>query len=271
MISKRYEKQIVGFVPTLQTEKHMKLANPKSRYKLSISKSDYVLEVGGGHNPHWRSNVVVDKFVESNYHRKSGIKLHKNQRFVKADGENLPFADNSFDYVVCNQVLEHAENPSAFLKEQMRVARKGYIETPSLIGEYLFPKESHKWLVLEIDGKLVLMEKEKYWFNSKLDFGFLFLTWLEKTSLAFKLLARTRPNLLTVRYEWSGEIDFVVNPPEQDVQQYFSGYWNEEMTRKFFPSNSLLGELFLIMKETIAIASSVFYSRSKRFFLRTSR
>ena len=87
--------------------------------------------------------------------------------------------------MICNQVLEHVENPTAFLKEQMRVAKRGYIETPSVIGEYLFPKEAHKWLVLELDNKIILMEKKENWFDTKLDFGFIFLTWLQKNLIGF--------------------------------------------------------------------------------------
>jgi len=221
----------------------MKTRNPKNRYNLSIKRNDRVLEVGGGHNPHRRSNVVVDKFVDSNYHRKSDIKVLKNQQFIQADGENLPFNDNEFDFVICNQVLEHVENPEAFLKEQMRVAKKGYIETPSLIGEYLFPKKAHRWLILEIDNKLILMDKEKYWFNTKMDFGYIFLTWLQKTSLAYKLLNATRPNLFTVRYEWSDTIEFEVNPQKEEIEKYFADYWNEEMATKYFPQRNIVQEI----------------------------
>ena len=221
----------------------MKLSNPKSRYALNINRKEKVLEVGGGHNPHPRSNVVVDKFVDSNYHRHSNIKVLKNQKFLCADGENLPFADKEFDYVICNQVLEHVENPAAFLKEQVRVAKRGYIETPSVIGEYLFPKESHKWLVLELDNKLVLVEKEKFWFENKLDFGFLFLTWLQKTSVGYKILMETKPNFMTTRYEWTGDIDFVVSPSDPEYLKYFNGYWDEQMVKMFFPEKSKFKEL----------------------------
>lgn len=244
----------------------MKIANPKSRNELQISKKDHVLEVGGGHNPHSRSNIVVDKFVDSNYHRQTDIKVMEHQRFMEADGENLPFKAKEFDYVICNQVLEHAENPEQFLREQMRVAKQGYIETPSLIGEYLFPKTAHKWLILEIDGKLVMMEKDKYWFNSQLDFGFLFLTWLEKSSLAFKLLARTRPNLITVRYEWTDEIEFEVNPSDDKVRKYFTSYWNEEMTQKFFPSKSIISEVGSVLLETFSILGAALFNKTKSYF-----
>ena len=93
----------------------MKISNPKSRFHIGFRRDHKVLEVGGGHNPHPRSNVVVDKFVDSNYHRQSDLKVLKNQRFIEADGENLPFEDKEFDFVICNQVLEHVENPEIFL------------------------------------------------------------------------------------------------------------------------------------------------------------
>ena len=32
---------------------------PIDRYDLNIKKSDYVLEVGSGHNPSYRANVIV--------------------------------------------------------------------------------------------------------------------------------------------------------------------------------------------------------------------
>ena len=41
----------------------------------------------------------------------------QHQTFVHADGEKLPFKDKEFDYVICNQVLEHVEHPEAFVKD----------------------------------------------------------------------------------------------------------------------------------------------------------
>jgi len=49
--------------------------------------------------------------------------------FVQADGEYLPFKNQTFDTVVATEVLEHVEHPEAFLKECLRVSRNLVIGT----------------------------------------------------------------------------------------------------------------------------------------------
>jgi methyltransferase type 11 len=71
----------------------MKHRNPISREDLTIKKDDLVLEVGSGHNPTYRANVIVEKFIDSNYHRSGNIKIFPHQKFVVADGANMPFKD----------------------------------------------------------------------------------------------------------------------------------------------------------------------------------
>lgn len=139
----------------------MKIRNPYNKDSLSIKRSLRVLEVGPGGNPTRRADVLTEKFLYSNSHRGGDLRLYAHQTLIQGDGENLPFRDMEFDYVICSHVLEHADNPEKFLKEQFRVASMGYIEIPSLIGEILAPKLSHKWVILEIDNKLILYEKSK--------------------------------------------------------------------------------------------------------------
>lgn len=49
------------------------------------------------------------------------------ERFVSYNGTELPFADNSFDFVYSHQVLEHVRHPEVVLKEIRRVLKAGGI------------------------------------------------------------------------------------------------------------------------------------------------
>ena len=60
--------------------------------------------------------------------------LPANVEFVEAKVPPLPFADNTFDYVVSFQVIEHIPNDRAFVAEVLRVLRHGgkfIVSTPN--------------------------------------------------------------------------------------------------------------------------------------------
>jgi SAM-dependent methyltransferase len=221
----------------------MKIRNPRSRQDLHIQRSDRVLEVGGGHNPHPRANIVVDKFSESNYHRSGDLKVLKNQTFMEADGENLPFKHHEFDYVICSHVLEHVENPEKFLAEQFRVAKSGYMETPSLLGEVLYARESHKWIIQEIKDVIYLVDKKKINFFYGYDLMELMQVYLPTHSIGFKILERTHPNIFTNRVEWKDDFKYVVNPEDPEILKYFTGGWKEEWADIFFTPRTKWQEL----------------------------
>jgi len=240
----------------------MKLRNPKSRHHINIPRGGRVLEVGGGHDPHPKAHMVVDKFVDTNYHRSGDIKTLKHQEFMQADGENLPFEDNEFDYVICCHVLEHVDDPVRFMKEQCRVAKRGYLETPNLMGEYLAPKESHRWLILEIDGKIVMYEKEKLGFKPGHDFGDIFLEYLPQNSIGFKILQRTHADIMTMRFEWQDNVEVIVNPMENEEWiQLFTSPWRADIYNKFLPQRSLGAEAKAAAGALGEVVRSVFKSK----------
>lgn len=67
------------------------------------------------------------------------------------DGKTLPFADGDFDAALCVEVLEHIEEPRAFLREVQRVApRQLIVSVPNceLLG-YLWDHLATPWHMLE--------------------------------------------------------------------------------------------------------------------------
>lgn len=220
----------------------MRIGKPLDKHRLHIRRSDRVLEIGPGNDPDYRAHILADKFISDNTHRSADIRLYPHQTLIQADAEHLPFADKEFDYVICKQVLEHADDPARFISELTRVSHAGYIETPSLLGEFLFPKASHRWVLLDIDHKIVLYEKSRLPHRFENDYGELFLNYLPYQSLAYKTLWLTEGDLMSVRYEWRESVDFVVNPSDEEYAAYFTQPWTREQVRKMFPPRRPLVE-----------------------------
>lgn len=53
-----------------------------------------------------------------------GRQHHPELRLYPANALRLPFADNTFDLVICTEVLEHLDEPSVALLELKRVSRR---------------------------------------------------------------------------------------------------------------------------------------------------
>lgn len=177
---------------------------------MNIKPDDLVLEIGSGHNPKTRSDVLCDKLPEDDTER--GGKIVLDRPFIAADGQCLPFADKSFDYIICCQVLEHADDPSLFLSEIMRVGKAGYIEVPTEIGEKLYGWEYHKWLFnLNNSGKLLIKRKTKQG-----QFGQLFHQLYLKDQGYAKFHERNH-NIFMIQFEWSGKIDYEIIQTDDDL------------------------------------------------------
>lgn len=64
------------------------------------------------------------------------------ENFTTHKAENLPFGDNTFDFIHCYSVIEHVDNIKKAFQEIVRVLRPGgtaYINT----RDYRYPYESH--------------------------------------------------------------------------------------------------------------------------------
>lgn len=73
-------------------------------------------------------------------------KQYKSLTFITADAHKLPFPDDSFDLVICTEVLEHVINPEEVMMEITRILKKkgvAIIEMDS--GNFLFRIIWHWW------------------------------------------------------------------------------------------------------------------------------
>jgi SAM-dependent methyltransferase len=98
-----------------------------------ITSTTTVLDVGGT-ELNWEyaqvQPVLTILNVEPNLKQKVGTQ-------VVGDGCRLPFADDAFDFVFSNSVIEHVHDHEAFAREVARVGKKFYVQTPN------------KWFVIE--------------------------------------------------------------------------------------------------------------------------
>lgn len=65
---------------------------------------------------------------------------------VKADLCQLPFADESFDFILCNHVLEHITDDEKAMRELFRVMKKGGM------GIFQVPLDNHRAVTFEDDS-----------------------------------------------------------------------------------------------------------------------
>lgn len=126
---------------TTNFEKHAKTWNPVSRFflnnfsmvllsELKKLKPESILDVGCG------EGFTLNKLQKAQIGTKLegieymddaiqlGKEMHPDLRITKGDIYKLPYKDNSFDVVICSEVLEHLDDPTAALKELKRVSKK---------------------------------------------------------------------------------------------------------------------------------------------------
>lgn len=92
----------------------------KNISRLGKQLSGRLLDVGCGSKP-YKNLLQVDEYVGLEVETVGEIKSVEVD--VLYDGHQMPFAENYFDCILCNQVLEHVFNPDQFLKELNRVVR----------------------------------------------------------------------------------------------------------------------------------------------------
>jgi SAM-dependent methyltransferase len=143
----------------------------RRRIVIPVDRASLVLDVGSGDKPHWRADVLLDRFPgdEHGGQRSGASAVRVDRPLFDADAADMPFADKVFDYAICSHTLEHVERPDAVLAELTRVAKAGYIEVPEASSAKIVDFPSHLWWVTLDDGMLVFTAKSNAYFDADID------------------------------------------------------------------------------------------------------
>lgn len=174
-----------------------------------------ILEIGPGHSPLPWATTYVD-FVDV-----PGI--HPMDLF-KLDISTQPLhwvADKSFDFVYCRHVIEDMFNPFLILSEMNRVAKAGYVETPSPLAEVCRGVDGsdgnvqipwrgyhhHRFMAWTFGGELSLISKYAIIEHLKFD------------EARMGTLLRQSSRYWNTRHYWEGELKFrhLQSPLDYDI------------------------------------------------------
>ena len=152
---------------TTDNYRNHKTTNPLKKYliesfyssfmaEVKMLKPKTVLDVGCGegftlerlHKKNIGENLVGIDFL------KRAIEIGKKERphldLRQGNIYKIPFKDNSFDLVICSEVLEHVDDPEKGLKELVRVTKKNLLlsvpnEPLFMMANFLRGKNLSRW------------------------------------------------------------------------------------------------------------------------------
>lgn len=155
----------------------MKHHYPQLLSNLKYQPGEKIIDIGGAMDPCEKADVVVDIMNLG----RGGQSYY----LCDLNTTTLPFEDKSFDIALCCQTLEDLCSPRLIMSEMIRVAKRGVIEVPHRGAEsvkgifhkfyngedkpdcawpevFNFGQGHHKWLIEEIDGRLIFVPKIYY-------------------------------------------------------------------------------------------------------------
>jgi hypothetical protein len=128
-----------------------------------LPESARVVDVDGGASPLPRADYVIDALsfdqrCSLGELRSMGAPRYSAITWCQVDlcnHQSWPFADKFFDFATCSHLLEDVRDPIWVCRELCRIAKAGYIETPSRILEQSLGVEHpcytgyyhHRWLI----------------------------------------------------------------------------------------------------------------------------
>ena len=140
----------------------------------SFLKDGKILDVGCG------KKIYRNIFLKNEYLgidvKVSGRKKEEKYADLYFDGENIPFEDNYFDFIICTEVLEHCSNPSKLISEIYRVLKakgRALITVPFIWGEHEIPYDFRRYTsygfkkdIKNVGFKIIKFQKDYQGFDS---------------------------------------------------------------------------------------------------------
>jgi ubiquinone/menaquinone biosynthesis C-methylase UbiE len=105
-------------------DKYLYESNPKNMIDVGCANGDRTIRIAKYFNINLQDTFGVD-YNEKNI---AACKNLFNAEIIDLETGNLPYKNSSFDFVVCNQVLEHLKNYKKVVEELIRITcNQGYI------------------------------------------------------------------------------------------------------------------------------------------------
>jgi SAM-dependent methyltransferase len=160
-----------------------------------------VVDVGAGYDP-WPH---ATEFIDRHSWPQLTNKLH---RKIDFEVDPLPYPDKSVDFLYCRHTIEDMHNPTLLLREINRVAKAGYVETPSPLAEFCRGTgceggdrgyRHHRWIGWSNSGCFCLLPKYPV---------------IEASIVSQEFEARiirdlsTTPALWNSYFPWDGQLNF---------------------------------------------------------------
>lgn len=210
----------------------MALSDEQIIEKLKITPRDRVIDIGGSLKQH--PVIAVDTLAdilrpEDAPYWPSKLRA---KHYVKVDlnAGVLPFKDKEFDVCLCTHTLEDLYNPFPIMKEMARIAKRGYIATPSRGKDMEFSKVNlTDW---ETGSRRQPGNSHHLWF-------------FENKNNKIYIVPKNYPLLYTSEFQitkWTGEDEF----------QYF---WKDKIEFELYNPvkfHDLIDEYRVFMKKNIS-------------------
>jgi ubiquinone/menaquinone biosynthesis C-methylase UbiE len=186
---------VVRWIERLRLEALVELARPRA--------TDRLLEVGCG------AGHVLERFAPSSrigldlsleMLRRCRRRVGADVPLVRGSAERLPFADDSFDVVICTEVLEHTLDPEKVVRELMRVGKPAARVVVSIPNERNIDRVKRTFRRIPVMRRLLrtLAGEENEWHLHHFDVAYLRRTIGNSATIA---VLRAIPNRLApVRY-----------------------------------------------------------------------